>query len=62
MRVYQKAIEMNRKLASVAPAIGRCDRDLLLQLRRASISVPLDVAEPLGHFSCARSFLVATCT
>ena len=49
MRVYAKSIEMNRKLASVAPAIGRCDRELLLQLRRASISVPLNIGEALGH-------------
>jgi hypothetical protein len=41
MRVYQAAIEMNRKLALVVPRIERNDRDLLKQLKRAASSVEL---------------------
>ena len=48
MRVYDKAIEMNEKLASVAGAIGRCDRELLDQMKRAAIGVPLNIGEALG--------------
>jgi four helix bundle protein len=49
MRVYHKSLEMNRKLAKVAPAIARFDRDLFRQLRRASMSVPLNIGEGLGQ-------------
>jgi hypothetical protein len=49
MRVYHKALEMNRMLAKVAPAIARFDRDLLRQLKRASMSVPLNIGEGLGQ-------------
>jgi four helix bundle protein len=49
MRVYDKAIEMNEMLARVAPAVGRHDRDLLAQLKRAASSVALNIAEGLGH-------------
>jgi four helix bundle protein len=49
MRVYHKALEMNRALATIAAAIGRHDRDLLRQLKRAGSSVPLNIAEGLGQ-------------
>jgi four helix bundle protein len=48
MRVYQQAIEMNRKLAGVARVIERHDRDLVRQLKRAASSVALNIAEALG--------------
>ncbi|MEY4578162.1 MAG: hypothetical protein RL701_2865 [Pseudomonadota bacterium] len=47
MRVYQQAIEMNRKLARVAALIERNDRDLVRQLKRAASSVALNLAEGL---------------
>jgi four helix bundle protein len=48
MRVYHKAIEMNRELAKLAVRIGRQDPDLMRQLRRAASSVALNLAEGLG--------------
>jgi len=49
MRVYQRAIEMNRRLAAMAPLIERNDRDLLRQMKRAASSVALNLAEGLGN-------------
>ncbi len=49
MRVYDKALEMNRQLARIAGAIGRHDPDLLRQMRRAGSSVPLNINEGLGN-------------
>jgi four helix bundle protein len=49
MRVYEQAMRVVRGVAGVADAIGRHDRDLLGQLKRATSSVPLNVAEGLGH-------------
>jgi four helix bundle protein len=48
MRVYEKSIEMDEKLARVAGPIGRCDRALLDQMRRAAMGVPLNIGEALG--------------
>jgi four helix bundle protein len=48
MRVYDKSIEMNEKLARVAGPIGRCSRDLLDQMQRAAMGVPLNIGEALG--------------
>jgi four helix bundle protein len=39
---------MNRRLAKVAAGIGRHDRELLGQLKRAASSVALNIAEGLG--------------
>jgi four helix bundle protein len=49
MRVYEQAMRVVRSVAGVAETIGRHDRDLLSQLKRATSSVPLNVAEGLGH-------------
>jgi four helix bundle protein len=39
---------MNRKLAKVAGPIGRSSRDLLDQMQRAAMGVPLNIGEALG--------------
>jgi four helix bundle protein len=49
MRVYHKAIEVVRLVGRVIGPIGRHDRNLVSQLKRAASSVPLDIAEGLGH-------------
>jgi four helix bundle protein len=48
MRGYDKSMEMNETLARVAGPIGRCDRDLLDQMKRAAMGVPLNIGEALG--------------
>jgi four helix bundle protein len=49
MRVYEQAMKVVRLVAGTADAIGRQDRDLVNQLKRATSSVPLNLAEGLGH-------------
>jgi four helix bundle protein len=49
MRVHEQAMKVVRMVAGHADAVGRHDRDLLNQLKRATSRVPLNVAEGLGH-------------
>ena len=45
LRIYHVAIEMVAGVSGLARRIARWDRDLARQLRRASTSVPLNIAE-----------------
>jgi four helix bundle protein len=45
LRVYDVSLEVIAELRPVLLRIERCDRDLARQLRRASTSVPLNIAE-----------------
>ena len=45
LQVYDVSIEMVRNLAPVVEMVGRRDRALADQMRRAASSVPLNVAE-----------------
>ena len=45
LRIYVVIIEIVREVRPVAERIGRHDRDLARQLKRASVSVALNVAE-----------------
>ena len=45
LRIYSVCLEMVREVAGVVEEIGSRDRDLGRQLKRASLSVVLNVAE-----------------
>src|SRR5262245_33474865 len=45
LRIHDVAVQLVREVAPVAEAIGRRDRDLVRQLRKALSSVPQNIAE-----------------
>ena len=45
LRIYDVALEMLADVAEVVDVIGRYDKDLVRQLRRASMSVVLNISE-----------------
>ncbi|HMI94044.1 MAG TPA: four helix bundle protein [Polyangiales bacterium] len=48
LRIYPVCLEMVRDVRSYVERIARFDRDLARQLRKASTSVPINVAEGSG--------------
>ena len=55
---YQLALELVRRLRPLMQQLGRTDRDLALQLRRASASVPLNLAEAMRRTGRDRAHLL----
>jgi len=55
---YQLALELIRLLGPLRGRLGRQDRDLATQLRRASASVPLNLAEAMRRTGADRAHLL----
>jgi len=56
--VYRLALELARRVRQVLPAIQRFDRDLASQLRKATTSVPLNIAEGMRRTGRDRGHLL----
>ena len=60
--VYQKAIQFLALAARLTATVPKGNADLLDQLKRAALSVPLNIAEASGRTGCldnARHFSIA---
>jgi four helix bundle protein len=56
--VYRVALLLARRVSEVLPRLRRFDRDLACQLRRATTSVPLNIAEGLRRTGRDRGHLL----